>query len=77
MGRNISLSGYSDLLRSERSGDRIPVGTTYSVPFQTSPQAHPANYTMKIRSLWRAKRPERGVDHIPESSAEVKERIEL
>jgi len=43
----------------------------------TGPGAHPASYTMGTGSLPGLKRPGRGVDNPPSSSAEVKERIEL
>ena len=49
----------------------------FSAPVQTDPVAHPASYTMGTGSLREVKRPGRGVDHTPLSSAEVKERIEL
>jgi len=39
--------------------------------------AHPASYTMGTGSFPGVKRPGRGVGHLPPSSAEVKERIEL
>jgi len=39
--------------------------------------AHPASYTMGTGSFPHVKRPKRGVDHPPPSSAEVKERVEL
>ena len=32
--------------RAERFRDRIPVGATFSAPFQTGPGAHPASCTM-------------------------------
>jgi hypothetical protein len=53
------------------------VGTRYSVPVQTGPWAYPASYTVSTGSFLGSKRPERGVDHPPLSSAEVKERVEL
>jgi len=46
-------SQYSDSLRAGRSGDRIPLGARFSAPFQTSPGAHPASYTMGTASLSR------------------------
>ena len=67
----------SDSLRAERSGDRIPVGARLSPPVQTGPGAHPASYTMGIGSFPGVKRPGRGVDHPPPSSAEVEGRVEL
>ena len=48
-----------------------------SCPPRPSPGAHPASYTMGTGSFPGVKRPERGVDHPPPSSAEVKERVEL
>jgi hypothetical protein len=60
-----------------RSGDRIPVVEIFSAPVQTGPGAHPTSYTMGTESFPGVKRPGRGVDHPPPSSAEVKERVEL
>jgi hypothetical protein len=42
---------YSDSLRVEESGDRIPVGARFSAPVQTSPGAHPASCTMGTGSV--------------------------
>ena len=49
------------------------MGATFSAPFQTGPEAHPASYTMGTGFFSGVKRPERGVDHPPPSSAEVKQ----
>ena len=68
---------YSDSLRLGRSVDRIPVEERFSAPVQTGPEAHPASCTMGTGSLTGVKRPGRGVDHPPTSSAEVKERVEV
>ena len=70
-------SRYSDSLRAGRSGDQILVGARFSAPDQTGPGAHPASFTMGTGSFPRVKRPERGIDHPPTSSAEVEERVEL
>ena len=48
-----------------------------SAPVQTGPGAHPASCTMGTRSFPGLKRPGRGADHPPTSSAEVKERVGL
>jgi len=48
-----------------------------SAAVQTGPGAHPAFYTMGIGSFPGVKRAERGVEHLPPSTAEVKERVEL
>jgi hypothetical protein len=42
---------YSDWLRTGRSGDRIAVGESFSVPVQTGPGAHPASSTMGTGSF--------------------------
>ena len=52
-------------------------GSRFSAPLQTGPGAHPVSYTVGTGSFPGVKRPGRGVDHPPQSSAEVKERVEL
>ena len=42
---------FSDSLRAEQSGDRIPVGVRFTAPVQTGPGAHPASYTMGAGSF--------------------------
>jgi len=64
---------YTDSLLAGRSGDRIPMGARSLAPIQTDP----ASYKMGTGSVPGVKRPGRGVDHPPQSSVEVKERIEL
>ena len=49
----------------------------FSAPVQTGPGDHSASYTIGTESLLWVKRPERDVDYPPQSSAEVKERVEL
>ena len=72
------LSRFSDTLRAGRSGDRIQVGgARFSTPVQTGPGANPASYTMGTGSFPGVKRPGRGGDHPPPSSAKVKEKIEI
>ena len=58
-------------------GDRFPVGARFSKPVQNGPEAHPTSYTMSTGSLPGVKRPERGVDHPPPFTTEIKERVEL
>jgi hypothetical protein len=52
-------------------------GPRFSTPVQTGPESHPACYTIGPGFFPRVKRPGRGVDHPPTSSAEVKERVQL
>ena len=53
------------------------VGTRFSAPVQTGPEAHPTSYTLGTGSFPGVKRPVRGFDHPPHLSADVKERVEL
>jgi hypothetical protein len=57
--------------------DRIPVLARFSAPVLTGLGAYTAFYLMDTGSFPGVKRPERGFDHPPSSSAEVKERVEL
>jgi len=67
---------YSNSLRAGRSRDQIPVEVRFLAPVQTGSEAHPASYTMGTGSFLGVKRPGRGIDHPPLSSAEVKERVQ-
>jgi len=49
----------------------------FSAPVQNGPGAHPAFYTMVTGSFQGENRPERDFDHLPLSSADVKERVAL
>jgi hypothetical protein len=71
------VTDYFKQLRAGRSGDRIPVGARFSAPVQTGPGAYQSSCTMCTGSFPGVKRPGRGVDHPPPSSARVKERVEL
>jgi hypothetical protein len=55
----------------------IPVGARFSAPVQTGPGVHPSSYTVGTGSFPGVKRPGRGIEHPPRSSAEVKETVEL
>jgi hypothetical protein len=61
-------------LRAGGSGDRIPVRARFSAPVQTGPGVYPASYTIGTGSFPGVKRPGRGVDHPPPSSALVKKK---
>jgi hypothetical protein len=50
---------------------KIPVGAKFFAHVQTGPGAHPASCTMGTGSFPVVKRPGRGADHPPPSSAEV------
>ena len=54
-----------NLLRNGQSGDRDPVGATFSVTVRTGPGTHSARYTMGTASFPRVKRPGSGVNHPP------------
>jgi hypothetical protein len=71
------LSRYSDSLYAGQCSVLTPVGARFSTHVQTGPGAHPASCTMGTGSFPGVKRPGRGVDHPPPSSAEGKDRVEL
>jgi hypothetical protein len=56
---------------------QIPVEVRFSTPAQTGPGAHPASYTMGTGSFSGVKQLGHGIVHPPQSSTEVKERVEL
>jgi hypothetical protein len=58
-------------VRAGWSGDRIPVGARFFAHVHTGPEAHLASCTMGTGSFPGVKRPGRGADHPPPSSAEV------
>jgi hypothetical protein len=76
VGRDSSV-GIATELRAGRSEDRIPVEARFSAPVQTGPGAYTDSFTMGTGSFPGVKRPGRGVDHPPRSSAGPKERVEL
>jgi hypothetical protein len=51
---------------------KIPVGARFFAHVQIGPEAHPASCAMGTGSFLGVKRPERGADYPPRSSAEVK-----
>jgi hypothetical protein len=50
---------------------KIPLGAKFFAHVQTIPGAHPASCTVGTGSFLEVKRPGRGADHLPPSSAEV------
>jgi len=52
-------------------------GNEIFLTLQIGPGPHPASYSMGVSLLPEVKRPERGINHLPSSSAEVKGRKEL
>jgi len=53
------------------------VGARFSTLVLTGPGAQLASYSLVAGSFSEVKRPGRGVDHLPQSSAEVKGGLEL
>jgi len=76
MGRDNSV-GIATRYGLDGPGIESRWGPRFSATVQTGCGAHPASYTMGVRSFPGVKRPRRGVDHPPPSSAKVKEKVEL
>ena len=76
VGRDSSV-GIASRYGLDGPGDRNPVEARFSAPVHTGPVAYPASCTVGMGSFPGVKRPGRGVDHPPPSSAKVKDRIEL
>ena len=76
MGRDSSV-GIATRYGLEGPGIESRWGARFSAPVQTGSGAHPASCTMDTWSFLGVKRPGRGADHPPPSSAEVKERVEV
>ena len=76
MGRDSSV-GIATRYGLDVQGIESRWEARFPTPVQTGRGAHPARYTMGTVSLPGVKRPGRGVDHSPPSSAEVKERVQL
>jgi hypothetical protein len=73
-GRDSSV-GIATRFGLDGLGIEFRWGARFSAPVQTGLEAHPASYKMGAGCIPRVKRPGRGVDHPPTSSAEVKERV--
>jgi hypothetical protein len=76
VGRAIAV-GIVTCYGQDGSGIKSQWGVRFSALIQTSPGAHPDFYTLDTGSFLGIKRPGRGVDHPPLSSAEVKERVAI
>jgi hypothetical protein len=68
-----------DTLQADRSGDRIPEGAGEISPTRPDQSwgPHSLLYNWYRVSFSGAKRPGRGADHPPPSSAEVRKRLQL
>jgi hypothetical protein len=72
-----SVANFHSSQRAGRFGDRIPVGVRFSASYQTGPGVPLASYTVATGSFPGVKLPGLDFDYPPDSSAEVKERVEL
>jgi hypothetical protein len=76
VGRD-SAVGIASRCGLDGSGIESRWGERFSALVQTVLGAYRASYTMRTGSFPGVKRPGRGVDHSPPTSAEVKERVKL
>ena len=76
MGRDSSV-GIATRYGLGGPGIESWLGARFSAPVQTGPGAHPASCTTGTGSFPGVKRPGRGLDHPPQSSAEVEGRVEV
>jgi hypothetical protein len=77
MGSRDSSVGIATRYGLDGPGIESRWGARFSAPVQTGPEVYPVSYTLGTGSFPGVKRPGRGVDHSPPSSAEVKGRVEL
>jgi hypothetical protein len=76
VGRD-SAAGIATRCRLDGPGIEFLFGDRFSASLQMVPGAHAASFTMSTESFPGLKRQERGVIHLPLSSAEVEESVEL
>ena len=69
--------GITNRYRLDGPGIEYQRRVIFSTYIQNDTWTHPAHCTMGTGSFPVVKRPGLGVDHLPLSSAEVKERVEL
>ena len=71
MGRDNSV-GIATRQWLDGPGIESRLGSRFSAPVQTSPEAHPASHTMGTSSLAGVKRPGRDVNHQPHLAPRLK-----
>jgi hypothetical protein len=76
VGRDGSV-GIATRYGLDSPGNESQWGARFFALVQTGPGAHPASYTRDNGYFSGVKGPGRGVDHLPLSNVEVKERVEL
>ena len=70
-----SVVGIATRYWAGQSENRFPVGTRFSSTAQTDSGNHAISFTMDTGSLQGVKWPGRGVDFVPSSCADIKERV--